>query len=150
MDLTQLIYTIKEASNEQLRNDELFKFLGYCIQLAHQSEAQNYQDVWAMWESDGKTQGYFVEFGATDGKTSSNTFMLEKRYGWTGILAEQNPVWHEDLSKNRGCIITHECVFSETGYTLDFLKTQAADLATIKGFGDDEFVEERKSLKSLR
>ena len=118
MDLGQLIYSIKEASNEQLRNDELFKFIGYCIQLAHQSEAQNYQDVWAFWESDGKTEGFFVEFGATDGKTSSNTFMLEKKYGWTGILAEPNPTWHKELAKNRAALISHDCVYTETGETL--------------------------------
>ena len=154
MDLTQLIYSIKEASNEQLRNDELFKFIGYCLTNAFQSEAQNYQDVWAHWESGRHSlipgSFYFVEFGATDGKTSSNTYMLEKNLGWKGILAEPNPVWHEELRKNRSCHITDKCVFTESGKTLDFLMTDAADLSTIKGFGkDDEFKAEREKSKTI-
>jgi FkbM family methyltransferase len=153
MDLGKLIYSIKEASNEQLRNDELFQFIGYCLTHAHQSESQNYQDVWALWESGhhGLIPGsFFVEFGATDGKTSSNTYMLEKNYKWNGILAEPNPVWHEALRKNRSCHITDKCVFSESGKTLEFLMTDTADLATIKGFGrDDEFKSEREKSKTI-
>jgi len=151
MDLGKLIYSIKEASNEQLRNDELFQFIGFCLQHAHESEAQSYQDVWALWETrNNYTMKYFVEFGATDGKTSSNSYLLEQKYGWSGILAEPNPIWHEELHKNRSCNITDMCVFSVSGETLDFLMTDAADLATIKGFGrDDEFKSEREKAKTI-
>jgi FkbM family methyltransferase len=93
---------------------------------------------------------YFVEFGATDGKTSSNSYLLEQKYGWSGILAEPNPIWHEKLHKNRSCNITEKCVFSKSGETLEFLMTDAADLATIKGFGrDDEFKAEREKAKTI-
>ena len=151
MDLGQLIYSIKEASNEQLRNEELFQFIGFCLQHAHHSEAQNYQDVWALWENKfHERDKFFVEFGATDGKTSSNTYLLEKVYGWDGILAEPNPIWHEELSKNRTSHISHKCVFTESNKTLDFLKTEAPDLATIKGFGrDDEFKTEREKSETI-
>ena len=151
MDLGKLIYSIKEASNEQLRNDELFQFIGFCLQHAHQSEAQSYQDIWALWETrNDYGDKYFVEFGATDGKISSNSYLLEQRYGWDGILAEPNPIWHEELHKNRSCNITDKCVFSVSGETLEFLMTDAADLATIKGFGrDDEFKAEREKAKTI-
>lgn len=147
MDLGQLIYQIKE---DPIRNEELIKFIGCCLSNAYRSESQNYQDVWALWEAKSKMHGFFVEFGATDGKTSSNTYLLEKEFGWQGILAEPNPTWHDDLAKNRDAIISHDCVFSETGQTLEFLKTQAADLATIKGFGNDEFNEERKKSEVIQ
>jgi FkbM family methyltransferase len=147
MDLGQLIYSIKE---EPIRKEELFQFIGFCLQHAHHSEAQNYQDVWALWETKSKAGGFFVEFGATDGKTSSNTYALEKEFDWKGILAEPNPTWHEDLAKNRSAFISHDCVFTETGQTLEFLKTDAADLATIKGFGNDEFNEERKKSEVIK
>ena len=46
-------------------------------------------------------------------------------------------------------MISHDCVYTETGETLEFLKTEAADLATIKGFGNDEFSEERKKSETI-
>lgn len=151
MDLSKLIYSIKDASNEQLRKEELFQFIGFCLTHAHHSQSQNYQDVWALWETrKNYTMKFFVEFGATNGKTSSNSYLLEHNYGWSGILAEPNPVWHEELHKNRSCNITDKCVFTESGKTLEFLMADAADLSTIKGFGrDDEFKTEREKSKTI-
>ncbi|MEA2989895.1 MAG: hypothetical protein QOG83_2606 [Alphaproteobacteria bacterium] len=44
-----------------------------------------------LHETGRKTSGYFVEFGATDGSNLSNTYLLERDFGWHGILAEPNP-----------------------------------------------------------
>jgi len=145
MDLVNLIYSIKDEANTQIRNTEFLKFIGYCLENAHHSQAQNYQDIWVLWQKgEQKRDGFFVEFGATDGLTSSNTYLLEKEFGWKGIVAEPNPFWHENLKKNRGCHISEKCVFDVSNEQIDFLMTEAADLSTIKGFGKDEFVEERK------
>jgi len=146
MDLVNLIYAIKEQSNEEIRNSELLKFVGFCLQNADRSYAQNYQDVWALWQAQKLNikDLFFVEFGATDGITSSNTYLLEKEFGWKGILAEPNPFWHNDLLKNRTCSISKDCVFDRTGDVVDFMMVEAADLSTIKGFGKDEFTEQRK------
>tara|TARA_B100000745_G_scaffold300599_1_gene255785 strand:+ start:7739 stop:8335 length:597 start_codon:yes stop_codon:yes gene_type:complete len=35
-----------------------------------------------------KRKGFFVEIGANDGITQSNTYKLERRYGWRGVLIE--------------------------------------------------------------
>jgi FkbM family methyltransferase len=35
--------------------------------------------------------GYFVEAGANDGFTQSNTYLLERRHGWRGVLVEPIP-----------------------------------------------------------
>lgn len=115
------------------------------------TNAQNYQDLWALFENKFKRDGFFVEFGATDGVTGNNTLLLEREYGWTGILAEPNPHWHNDLFLNRKCNITKKCVYIKSGVNVDFLMTDAPDLATIKGFGDDdEWKEARKNAPSIQ
>jgi FkbM family methyltransferase len=151
MNLIEAIYGLKNKENESLRNSELLKFVGSCFKLAEHSESQNYQDVWAIHENGFKTNGFFVEFGATDGITGSNTYMLEREYRWSGILAEPNPVWHEQLRHNRSCHISEECVYVASGQTVEFTTTEDPALSTIKGFGlDDEFKDVRKNAPSVK
>ncbi|WP_422345144.1 FkbM family methyltransferase [Parasphingorhabdus sp.] len=96
------------------------------------SRAQLFQDIWALSELDGKRDGFFVEFGATDGLEKSNSYLLEKKYGWGGILAEPNPDWHQSLRANRpGSTIVEECVWKETGQTLHFQIADNAELAGV-------------------
>ena len=44
--------------------------------------------------------GSFVEIGAFDGITGSNTIVLERCFGWHGLLVEANPVSFALLRKN--------------------------------------------------
>jgi len=39
-----------------------------------------------------KREGFFVECGAYDGETRSNTLNLERELGWSGVLIEADPV----------------------------------------------------------
>lgn len=52
------------------------------------SQAETQQDQWVIDTLKGKRDGYFVEIGAYDGVTHSNTLALEREFGWTGILVE--------------------------------------------------------------
>ena len=45
--------------------------------------------------------GYFVELGANDGRTFSNTFYFEKFRGWKGVLIEPIPHKYLECRKNR-------------------------------------------------
>jgi FkbM family methyltransferase len=89
------------------------------------------QEVFALIESDFKRNGYFVEFGATNGLELSNTHLLEKEFGWTGILAEPAKTWHEELKKNRSCNIETQCVWSKSGEILSFHESDFAVLSTV-------------------
>jgi FkbM family methyltransferase len=107
---------------------------------------QNLQDAWILFETKEKRNGYFVDFGATDGKTINNSYLLEKNYNWKGIVAEPSPFWHDDLIANRSCDISFDCVWSKSNETLEFLMTEAPDLATISGFGkNDEHASKRNN-----
>lgn len=113
------------------------EFLTYCLANYPESRAQLFQDFYVLCRLSLKTAGYFVEFGATDGLTISNTHVLEKLMGWTGILAEPFPVWHDALAANRGCIIDTRCVWEKSGEQLRFLGTRnEPELATLESFRD--------------
>jgi FkbM family methyltransferase len=78
------------------------------------------QDLFVLYLLNWKKNGYFVEFGATNGFDLSNTYLLEKDFGWTGILVEPAKVWHDDLKKNRSSIIDFDCVWKESNQLLRF------------------------------
>jgi FkbM family methyltransferase len=54
---------------------------------------------------------YFVDVGASDGVEFSNTFALEKSFGWRGICVEAHEGQVADLRRNRpGSTCVHACV----------------------------------------
>lgn len=151
IDLTQLPYIIKDIPEyKQLKESEGIRFIGACLQHINKTNSQNFQDVWAAYESGYTSRGFFVEFGATNGIDGSNTLMLEREYGWDGILAEPISSHHESLEQNRKAKICKKCVFDKSGDMIEFVITDEPDLSTIKGFGlDDEHGAKRKSGKEV-
>ncbi|KZC08311.1 Protein Star [Dufourea novaeangliae] len=58
-----------------------------------------------------KKNGFFVECGAYDGETRSNTLVLERILGWTGLLVEADPINFSKMSlKNRKAYLTPTCL----------------------------------------
>jgi FkbM family methyltransferase len=85
------------------------------------SHSQIAQDLFVTFAlGDRRNAGYFVEFGAGDGRELSNTYHLEHDLGWSGILAEPNPAYVEALRRNRRCVVSDRCVWSRTGERLRF------------------------------
>ena len=91
------------------------------------SESQLAQDLLSIAFGSGNGQGFFVEFGATNGINMSNSYILEKRLGWDGIVAEPSKTWHKELKKNRACNISFDCVSSSTGKTVEFLEVKESN-----------------------
>ncbi len=88
----------------------------------------------AFHSVDFKPTGFFVEFGATNGVTLSNTHILEVKFGWKGILAEPARCWTAALRANRNCAIDSRCVWTVTGEKLPFAETTDAELSTVGAF----------------
>lgn len=83
------------------------------------------QDFWVFGEAFNEMHGgYFIEIGAADGITFSNTFLLETRYGWHGLCIEANPLLFAELHRVRRATCLNVCVDSgerETEFVLNRL-----------------------------
>lgn len=87
-------------------------------QLTHHS--QLCQDLWVLTQLGHKRGGVFVDIGAHDGIHFSNTYILEKGFGWTGVCVEPHPETYCDLRLNRECECLNCAAWSETGKVLQF------------------------------
>jgi FkbM family methyltransferase len=94
---------------------------GDTTQLENRAASQLGQDLWVLERTGQKRGGFFVEFGATDGIRFSNTWMLERDFGWLGICAEPNPQYFVRLCENRRCTVAPDCILGETGRKVEFI-----------------------------
>ncbi len=56
-----------------------------------ENHSQCYQDMFVLTMLEGKKQGSFLEIGCDDAYFNSNTALLEKTFGWTGISIDIDP-----------------------------------------------------------
>ncbi len=114
--------------------DQRHKFLFWTLKNLHKTNAQICQDLVVLFITGEKRGGFFVEFGATDGISLSNSYLLESEYGWKGILAEPAEKWHAALKKNRQCVIDTRCIYKTSGLNLDFTEVPIGELSTISSY----------------
>lgn len=129
----QSFLSIKE---NKIASKEL-NFVRYVAQNYYLSEAQLFQDLYVMYKLNKKS-GVFVDFGATNGKDINNSWLLEKQFGWTGIVCEPDPRFHEELKSNRNCFVETKCVSDASNKVVTFLQTKSPDLSTMSGYDNDE------------
>ncbi len=92
------------------------------------------QDAWVAECVQFKRDGFFLDFGAFDGETISNTYSLEKELGWRGICVEPNPRFYLSLCACRDCITANVALWPQSGELLRFL--DAHGLSTIEAYKD--------------
>jgi FkbM family methyltransferase len=82
--------------------------------------------------------GFYVEIGANDGRSFSNTYVLEKTRNWSGILVE--PILHKHFESkvyrdpNRNKFIYGACVSSD--YKEQSVKMYFSNLMTSSDLGN--------------
>ena len=69
----------------------------------------------------GLRGGFFLDSGASDGITGSNTYRLELEYGWNGICVEPNQTFFRRLRSVRRCHCTDVCLYTKDG-TVEFVE----------------------------
>lgn len=90
------------------------------------------QDAFVAELSGQKRGGVFLDIGANDGATFSNTLYLEQALGWTGIAVEPHPDVFQKLRACRKCDLFNGCVSDHDG-VLRFLAVSggADELSTL-------------------
>jgi len=134
---SELSRTLAGVRNEMLKMecDERARFLEFCIAHLEKSHSQLFQDLFVLYVLGNQRNGFFCDFGATNGVHLSNSFSLEKHFDWTGICAEPARGWHEALRRSRPkASIETDCVWTTTGETLVFNEVQTKELSTIAAF----------------
>ena len=76
-------------------------------------------------------QGFYVDIGAYDGIEFSNTYVLEKNYGWSGLAVECDPAIVGLLAKNRNCDIDTRAVWREDNNEVIFKTVEGGKLSGI-------------------
>jgi FkbM family methyltransferase len=77
-------------------------------------KSQKGQDAWVLRVLRFKRNGFFVDLAATDGRTHSNSYVLERLFRWRGICIEPNPRYHDAL-RSRCCHVEHSVIDSTDG-----------------------------------
>ena len=123
---------LKEFANQEVDQKILSDVIK--LYLNHSSQSQLMQDILSVHfnkSNPNEFEDFFVEFGATDGKTLSNTFVLEKEFAWKGILAEPARMWHETLLTNRKSHIDRRAVWEFSGEKMPFVENEVGELSSI-------------------
>ena len=140
----EIIRLLREECHKR-PNEEALKFIKFCLEHAARTRSQFFQELWVAWELDLQTNGFFVEFGAANGRHSSNTYFLEKHLGWRGILAEPARHWYPHIYRYRACFIDRRAVFTATGDTVTFIQPEIALHSTIVGYENGDKVAETRA-----
>jgi FkbM family methyltransferase len=117
-------------STVKKNKEQLFKTLKYMPM----SKSQLRQDLFVLNQLNFKKKGFFVEFGAADGVHCSNTFLLEKKFKWKGILSEPGRIYHQKLSLCRKCKIEKKIIWKDSISELLFNETLDPFASTIDKF----------------
>ena len=130
-------YDLTKSLNKY--NQELLDFYSFIFKNREISHSQLFQDLFVLFKLGNKRKGRFLEFGATNGKELSNSYLLEKNFEWEGILAEPSPQWEKSLKENRPRTkIINECIYSESGTMIDFFVSKKGVFSTINKFKESD------------
>jgi FkbM family methyltransferase len=114
-------------------------------ELAPDARSQVLQDVFVLLVLGLKKDGYFVDVGAADGINLSNTHLLERRFGWRGILVEPSRAWHDQLRENRpAAVLDVRAAWRESGATLEFTQVADSNLSTLSSLVESDYHRETR------
>jgi FkbM family methyltransferase len=135
IDLLKFV-SIHNADNSCKQSEYLqeIEWINFVIQQKHSSKSQLCQDLWVAHRTNEKTGGYFVELGACEPIRLSNSYLLETKYRWKGLLIEPNPAMANELRANRSASVSEIAVAKGESVTL--IVTDSPEFAAISDARD--------------
>jgi FkbM family methyltransferase len=86
--------------------------------------------------------GFFIEVGANDGFTQSNTYYLENFLGWSGILIEPIPNLFEQCCRTRKNSVVFNCALVSNEHNSKAISMRYANLMSLtEGAFADQSIE---------
>ena len=140
LDHFKLLKSVYERNLFKSENKKLlYKLINLTKDKNNLIKSQLYQDIFAVLMVGNNYDKTFLEFGATDGLELSNTYLLENNCGWTGVLCEPSPQWHDILKKNRpNTRIVTECIWNKSNQKLRFFVSDVGVLSTLEEFKESD------------
>lgn len=68
--------------------------------------------------------GVFLDIGANDGFTFSNSLLFEE-HGWSGVCVEPHPLMFQTLKQRRNCHLVNACI-SDADNTVNFMVVEGS------------------------
>ena len=84
------------------------------------SYSQIFQDLFVIFLSNKKKNGFFIEIGVGNGIDFSNSFLLEKEYNWKGILCEPDIRNFKNIEKFRNSILVKSIISEKCTKDIEF------------------------------
>jgi FkbM family methyltransferase len=105
-----------QSHDPELSAKDIYQIVFSPERIAQGYQSQMGQD-WFLnrWFFKNRKPGFFVDVGAFDGVTGSNTYFLEKHLKWDGIAFEPHPSTFEILRANRSCRLIQGCAYDQDG-----------------------------------
>lgn len=114
-NLTKIKFFILNFFN--FNRDGLFKFV---INNLKNSYSQVFQDLFVTYLLNQKKNGYFIEIGVGNGVDLSNTYLLEKKYNWDGILCEPDIRNFDSIKKYRNSKLIESLIDNKCENNVEF------------------------------
>ena len=84
------------------------------------SKSQIFQDLFVLYYTKNKKNGFFIEIGGGNGFDLSNTYLLEKKFKWHGIICEPNKKLQKNISNLRSAKLIKEPITGKCLKNINF------------------------------
>lgn len=108
------------------------KLMNFILKNKKFSKSQIFQDLFCLFYSNSKKFGKFIEIGGGNGVDLSNTYLLEKKYKWKGIICEPDKRSQKKIKKNRYAKLEINPLSNKCGQHQTFYQTKDPYLSSFK------------------
>ena len=75
--------------------------------------SQNQQDLHVIEHYKNMWGGYFLDIGGCFARYDNNTYLLEKDYGWRGVIVEPQTRYHREIEQERKSSLEKRAIWKE-------------------------------------